>query len=167
MLETEPASASEPQPPSSTTAAEPILLSETQSEVREEASKDMQDIIPGEPHLVRVGGEIVPMEEEMPIVDLGEPATLEGEVPVEFQPELLEQVAAEAEAVAEAVAEGGAIVVQNKDGTAVIVLEDDGGVIDGPYPLVEVKEEAVEEDINPAVCFFVTTELSGFLIVFR
>ncbi|XP_073390608.1 sister chromatid cohesion 1 protein 4 isoform X2 [Physcomitrium patens] len=66
-----------------------------------------------------------------------------------IESELLHKVAAEAEAVAEAVAGGEAVVLEGVDGRTIIVLEDDGTIIDeGPSSLVAVKEEVVEEEIQ-------------------
>jgi len=65
---------------------------------------------------------------------------------------LLQEVAAEAEAVAEAVAQGAAVVVEGVDGRTIIVLEDDGTIIEEGPSSWTIKEEIVGEEIQEEVC---------------
>lgn len=111
------------------------------SEIKEEAR--VQEAAP----------EFPPTEEEVEVTGFRGPAIGEEEAPFADQPELLQEVAAEAEAVAEAVAEGAAVVVEGVDGRTIIVLEDDGTILDeGPSPFAAgVKEEIVGEEIQQEV----------------
>ncbi|XP_024378145.1 sister chromatid cohesion 1 protein 4 [Physcomitrium patens] len=132
MLETEPGIVSEPPVPESGPTAEPILLLESEAQEEAEVKEEVLAEAASE--------ELVAMEEDVEIV---------GEAAAGIESELLHKVAAEAEAVAEAVAGGEAVVVEGVDGRTIIVLEDDGTIIDeGPSSLVGVKEEVVGEEIQ-------------------
>ena len=124
--------------PSSAPVAEPILL--TESEAQEEPE------IKHEARAEEAAEEFVPMEEDVEVTGFVGPSA------GEEQPELLQQVAAEAEAVAEAVAGGEAVVIEGVDGRTIIVLEDDGTILDEGLSQFAVKEEIVGEEIQEEVC---------------
>jgi hypothetical protein len=137
-LETEPEVVSEPPVTSSAPVAEPILL--TESEAQEESE------IKDEARVEEAAEEVVPMEEDVEVTGAVAPDV------GEEQPDVLQQVAAEAEAVAEAVAAGEAVVVEGVDGRTIIVLEDDGTILDEGLSSFAVKEEIVGEEIHEEVC---------------
>lgn len=143
VLETEPGTASEPHIPSSAPAAEPILIeTESQEESEIKAEARVQEAAP----------EFPPTEEEVEVTGFRDPDIVEGETPLAEQAELLQEVAAEAEAVAEAVAEGAAVVVEGVNGRTIIVLEDDGTILDEGTSPFAIKEEIVGEEVQQEVC---------------
>lgn len=124
--------------PSTAPVPEPILLIEPEAQEEPE--------IKYEARVEEGAEEFVPMEEDVEVTGFVGPAV------GEEQPELLQQVAAEAEAVAEAVAGGEAVIVEGVDGRTIIVLEDDGTIIDEGPSSFAVKEEVVGEEIQEEVC---------------
>lgn len=140
MLETEPEAVSEPQIPLTAPAVEPIPIeTEAEEEIKEETR--VQEAAP----------EFLAIEEEVEATEVRAPAIGEGEAPFAEEPELLQEVSAEAEAVAVAVAEGTAVVIEGVDGRTLIVLEDDGTIIDEGPSSFPVKEEIVGEEVQQEV----------------
>lgn len=94
-------------------------------------------------------------EEDVEVTGVRGPSLGEAEAPLVEQPEFLQEVAAEAEAVAEAVAEGAATLIEGVDGRAVIVLEDDGTIIDeGPSPFTAGVKEEIPGDVAQEEVWF-------------
>lgn len=143
LLETEPGPASEPQIPSSAPEAEPILI-ETEGEEPELRIKDE------ETRSQEAAPEFPLTEEDVEVTGVRGQSLGEAEAPLAEQPEYIQEVAAEAEAVAEAVAEGAATLIEGVDGRAVIVLDDDGTIIDeGPSPFTAGVKEEIPGEVAP------------------
>lgn len=177
VLETAPEAESEPSLLSSATPViEPILLTETEAEKEseEDAGKDLgvatkvDGAVPMEEEMqVTEPGVRTDVEPELPDMDQPELLPLElppvdqpelhgSELPPVDQPELIELVALEADVEADALAKADedAVLIVNADGSTTIVQED-GAVFDGPYPVIEVKEEVVEavnEQVGSGSC---------------